>query len=79
MCIFCKQVLPALYYQLTITIIGTKRWPFVIPDPEWAVTKTIEDFQAEDSHLLENLASKAKKIDSLKIGDLTTPLLAEPA
>ena len=40
-----EKVYPALYYQLTLTIIGSKLWPYIIPGAEWAVDKTIKDFQ----------------------------------
>jgi len=36
--------MPVLYYQLSETIIQSKKWPVRIPDPEWIVTRTLEGF-----------------------------------
>ncbi|KAL7551148.1 hypothetical protein ACHAWF_014347 [Thalassiosira exigua] len=73
-----ERVYPALYHQLTLTIIGSKWWPYRVPDANWAVTKTIEDFDAHDAFLLEVLVKRANTIEneynSLAID--TTPLLS---
>mmetsp|Transcript_13726 Transcript_13726/g.29846 ORF Transcript_13726/g.29846 Transcript_13726/m.29846 type:complete len:375 (-) Transcript_13726:186-1310(-) len=58
-----EKVYPALYHQLTLTIIGTKLWPYVVPDAEWAVNKTINDFQSHNGDLLKFLIDRAHVIE----------------
>ena len=75
-----EKVYPALYYQLTLTIIGSKLWPYIIPGAEWAVDKTIKNFQhMNDGCLLEVLVQRAQQIDreysQLGFAKETTPLL----
>mmetsp|Transcript_40883 Transcript_40883/g.69887 ORF Transcript_40883/g.69887 Transcript_40883/m.69887 type:complete len:396 (-) Transcript_40883:193-1380(-) len=41
-----EKVYPALYHQLTLTIIGSPMWPYRVPDAEKVVTKAIKDFQS---------------------------------
>jgi len=40
-----EQVLPALYFQLTETIIETRGWPFFVPSPIKSVEKALKDFK----------------------------------
>lgn len=61
-----EKVYPALYDQLTLTIIGSKLWPYVSPVADWAVNKTMKDFKDDgfnNACLLEVLVLRAKGID----------------
>ena len=58
-----EKVYPALYHQLTLTIIGSKLWPYVVPGAEWAVDKTIVDFKNHDASLFKVLIDRAQVID----------------
>lgn len=58
-----EKVYPALYHQLTLTIIGSNLWPYRCPSADWAVEKTIRDFQSQDACLLGVLVTRAKEID----------------
>lgn len=74
-----EKVYPALYHQLTLTIIGSKLWPYVVPGADWAVEKTIANFQAQDACLLKVLVKRTQLIDdqynSLATTE-TTPLIS---
>lgn len=59
-----EKVFPALYHQLTLTIIGSKLWPYVVPGAEWAVDKTLTDFGTHDAAtLLKVLVKRTQVID----------------
>lgn len=58
-----EKVYPALYHQMTLTIIGSRLWPYVVPDAKWAVNKTIKDFQSMDGYLLKVVVDRAQMID----------------
>mmetsp|Transcript_19396 Transcript_19396/g.42184 ORF Transcript_19396/g.42184 Transcript_19396/m.42184 type:complete len:386 (-) Transcript_19396:144-1301(-) len=58
-----EKVYPALYDQLKLTIIGYRWWPYKVPDAEWAVNKTIKDFQNMDCDLLKALVDQTELID----------------
>lgn len=65
-----EKVYPALYHQLTVTIIGARGWPFYIPDPEWAVDKALRVFmdnlrcdEEKESDLLLILVNRALAIN----------------
>jgi len=40
-----EKVFPGAYHQLSDTIIQSRGWPVVIPDPEWSVEKALKDFK----------------------------------
>ena len=80
-----EKVYPALYDQLTLTIIGSKCWPYVSPGANWAVNKTMKDFKDDgfnNACLLEVLVLRAKGIDehyhSHSLMVESTPLLNDP-
>ena len=58
-----EKVYPALYHQLTLTIIGSKLWPYVVPGAEWVVDKTIVDFKNHDASLFKVLIDRSQAID----------------
>eukprot|EP00578_Thalassiosira_sp_NH16_P018833 CAMPEP_0181087446 /NCGR_PEP_ID=MMETSP1071-20121207/6276_1 /TAXON_ID=35127 /ORGANISM="Thalassiosira sp., Strain NH16" /LENGTH=362 /DNA_ID=CAMNT_0023169333 /DNA_START=12 /DNA_END=1100 /DNA_ORIENTATION=- len=58
-----EKVYPALYQQMTLTIVGSKLWPYAAPGADWAVEKTIRDFQTQDACLLKFLVERAQQID----------------
>jgi len=58
-----ERVYPALFYELTLTIIGSWGWPYMVPSAEWAVDKTINDFRKMDGCMLSALVSRAKEIN----------------
>lgn len=58
-----EKVYPALYHQLTLTIIGSRMWPYVVPGAEWAVRKTIKDFKEQNGCLLDVLVQRNMQID----------------
>jgi len=75
-----SQILPTLYYQLTMTIIKSSRFPTRIPDAEWCVNKTFKDWNhqlrsSEDTsaYVLVSLLERADAINNL--GE-TRPLLS---
>jgi len=58
-----EKVYPALYHQLTITIISSRLWPYMAPNAEWAVKQTIKDFQDMDACMLKAIIRRTKVID----------------
>ena len=54
-----------IYHQLTLTIIGSKRWPFFVPDSEWAVNKAINDFRELKACLMKDLVNRKHEIDKV--------------
>mmetsp|Transcript_68849 Transcript_68849/g.77038 ORF Transcript_68849/g.77038 Transcript_68849/m.77038 type:complete len:365 (+) Transcript_68849:86-1180(+) len=56
------KVMPCLYYQLTETIIQSKRFPMALPEPEWTVDKTLADFKR---HMATNEDNNADLIQCL--------------
>lgn len=79
-----EKIYPALYHQLTLTIIGSKMWPYVEPEARWAVEMTIKKFQRLDARLLAVLIARTGEIDkqymqmhttSRNLPSETTPLL----
>lgn len=58
-----EMVFPALYHQLTLTIIGSKMWPYFVPGANWAVNKAIKDFQNLDAGLMKGLVERTHEID----------------
>ena len=73
-----EKVYPALYHQLTLTIIGSKLWPYAAPGAEWAVEKAITDFQTQKACLLEYLVDRTQVIDR-EYSSLTSQMLAKNA
>jgi len=80
-----EKVYPALYHQLTLTIIGSKLWPYSAPEAGWAVDEAIKDFQAQDACLLKVLINRTLEIDTqyglvstrnLSVDTETSPLLS---
>ena len=60
-----EKVYPAIYHQLTLTIIGSKLWPFAVPDAEWAVNKAIDDFREHKACLMKDLVNRTHEIDTV--------------
>jgi len=68
------QVRPALYYQLSETILQSRTFPLCIPSPKWSVAKTLMDFKqhlrsGEENHadLVNDLIERSNVIAN--IGD----------
>jgi len=68
------QVRPALYYQLSETILQSRVFPLRIPSPKWSVEKTLMDFKqhlrsGEENHadLVNDLIQRSNVIAN--IGD----------
>jgi len=49
-------VFPSLYHQLSHTIFTYKGFPFVLPEPEWAVDKTLRDWKKHLKSVPDNSA-----------------------
>lgn len=59
-----EKVYPALYHQMTLTIIGSKLWPYIAPSAAWAVEKTLKDFQEMDACMLKVIVERTIVIDA---------------
>jgi len=55
-------VLPSLIYQLSNTILMYKHFPLRLPDPEWAVEKTLRDWK---QHLKSDAENSADLLSDL--------------
>ena len=60
-----EKVLPSLYTMLTTTIISSFGWPYLLPNPEKVVDKTMEKYQLMNTNLLESLLNRRSEIDKL--------------
>jgi len=60
-----EKVYPSLYSMLAATIISSFGWPFLVPDPEKVVNKTMEKYQLMNTKLLESLLNRRNDIDKL--------------
>jgi len=58
-----EKVYPALYQQLAFTIISSKFWPHISSIADWAVEKTLKDFQEMDTCMLKVIVKRTKVID----------------
>jgi len=68
-----ERILPALYYQLSETIIDTFLWPFVVPPPQDSVEKALKDFKIaidvsvdNSADLLHTIVERCKEIDDVQ-------------
>jgi len=68
-----ERILPALYYQLSETIIDTFLWPFIVPPPQDSVEKALRDFKIaidvsveNSADLLHTIVERCKEIDDVQ-------------
>jgi len=68
-----ERILPALYYQLSETIIDTFLWPFIVPPPQDSVEKALRDFKIaidvsveNSADLLHTIVERCKEIDEVQ-------------
>jgi hypothetical protein len=68
-----ERILPALYYQLSETIIDTFFWPFIVPPPQDSVEKALRDFKIaidvsveNSADLLMTIVERCKEIDEVQ-------------
>jgi len=82
-----ENVKPALYYQLTETILQSRKFPLSIPNPKWSVDKTLVEFkqhlrsgEENNADLVQHLIERSNVIANYgdNMSGSTKPLLLAP-